>query len=203
MRTHTQNIRCLGWLALAALVVARLDAQSADVRRSLPRIEVAALADSRSQIGRVDSVPLRQFEGFVMPQELRDSIVNVALSQLGRRYVFGGTTPSRGFDCSGLVRYVLAHVDLPLPRIAAQQARVGAEVDRELLQPGDLLAFGEADTVSHIGIYIGDGQYVHASSVAGKVIVSPVERPASRLIPPLKGARRLLAVAETPGRRRS
>src|SRR5512132_1945758 len=59
-------------------------------------------------------------------QKLRDSLVSVARAQIGTRYVFGGTTPN-GFDCSGLVRYVMAALKVELPRTAAQQARIGDE----------------------------------------------------------------------------
>lgn len=109
--------------------------------------------------------------------------------------MFGGTSPERGFDCSGLVRYVLEQLHIDLPRLAARQANVGEPVGRDRLRPGDLLAFGETDSITHIGIYAGDGRFIHASSVAGRVIVSPLSRPKSPQIRPLQGARRLLAMS--------
>jgi cell wall-associated NlpC family hydrolase len=124
---------------------------------------------------------------------LRDSIVRIAQAQLGTPYVFGGASPTKGFDCSGLVNWVFEQVHLPSPRLAAHQARIGDPVEATRLSPGDLLTFGERDSVTHIGIYIGDGRFVHASSVAGRVIVSPVSRPPHDLIKPLVGARRVLA----------
>lgn len=124
----------------------------------------------------------------------------VAWAMIGTPYERGGTTLQAGFDCSGLVRFVLAKVHLTLPRTANQQALVGAPIARDRLQPGDLLTFGRPDSVSHIGIYVGDGKFVHASSIAGRVIVSPLDRPASRLVRPLNGARRLLAIADSLGR---
>jgi cell wall-associated NlpC family hydrolase len=141
------------------------------------------------------------FEGFnQLRPAVRDSIVALALAQIGARYIFGGTSPEGGFDCSGLVRYVLSQVDLSLPRTARQQALIGSPVDRDQLKPGDLLTFGSADSISHVGIYIGGGKFVHASSVAGRVIVSPLNRPPSPLIKELAGARRLLATAVTESR---
>ena len=127
---------------------------------------------------------------------LRDSIVHEALAQVGTPYHFGGTTPDSGFDCSGLVRYVFARFQMEPPRTAARQARLGAPVRREELRPGDLLTFGVGDSVTHIGIYVGHRKYVHASSVAKRVIVSPLDRPPSPLIRPMKGARRLLAISD-------
>jgi cell wall-associated NlpC family hydrolase len=138
----------------------------------------------------------RELDPFILSQPLRDSIVALALAQLGMPYVLGGTTPRRGFDCSGLVRYVVSQVHMPLPRTAKLQARVGAPIDRTRLEPGDILAFGEGARVSHIGIYIGDGKYVHASSIARRVIISPLDRRPSRLIRPMQGARRLLATSD-------
>ncbi|MGH7678732.1 MAG: C40 family peptidase [Gemmatimonadaceae bacterium] len=126
---------------------------------------------------------------------LRDSIVRLTLAQVGTRYSYGGTTPQRGFDCSGLVRYVFAQIYFSTPRRAAEQAHSGAPISREDLRPGDLLTFGVGDSITHIGIYVGERKFVHASSVAGRVIVSSLDRAPSPLIRPLKGARRLLALA--------
>lgn len=135
----------------------------------------------------------RAMEAFERKQlALRDSIVRIAQAQLGAPYVFGGTSPTHGFDCSGLVRWVFEQVDLRSPRLAAQQARIGKPVESAGLSPGDLLTFGERDSITHVGIYIGDGRFVHASSVAGRVIVSPLDRPPHELIKPLIGARRVL-----------
>ena len=192
-----RNLQCFLWVGAAAFAVAKLDAAVGAHARDLPKLRFA-VADTRAG-GSASRAGAARFEGFEITDAMRDSIVRVASAQVGRRYRFGGTSPERGFDCSGLVRYVLGHLNMRLPRIAAQQARVGAPIEREQLRPGDLLSFG-TDTISHIGIYIGDGKYVHASSVAGRVIVSPLNRPASRLIRPLRGARRLLALSETPAR---
>jgi cell wall-associated NlpC family hydrolase len=127
---------------------------------------------------------------------LRDSIlVSIARTQIGTRYVRGGQSPDRGFDCSGLVRYVLGGFHVPLPRTAAEQALTGLSVgqDTTQLRPGDLLTFGKARRgVSHIGIYVGNGRFVHASSKAGRVIESNLDRPKSPLIKPWQGTRRVV-----------
>ncbi len=128
---------------------------------------------------------------------LRDSIVvSIARTQIGTRYVRGGQSPSRGFDCSGLVRYVLGGMNIPLPRTAAQQAETGISVGRDTsrLRPGDLVTFGKSrrGNASHIGIYLGNGRFVHASSVAGRVIESDIGRPKSPMIKPWRGTRRVL-----------
>lgn len=128
---------------------------------------------------------------------MRDSVVFLARSQIGTRYRFGGTTPRGGFDCSGFVRYVLASLQVSLPRTAAQQAAVGEKVakDTTRLRPGDLLTFGRGGRVTHIGIYVGDGRYVHASPTAGRVIETSLSRTASPLVRIWRGGLRVLADA--------
>ena len=126
---------------------------------------------------------------------MRDSIVVVARSQIGTRYRFGGTTPKGGFDCSGFVRYVLGALQFVLPRTADQQAQLGATVPKDTtrLRPGDLLTFGRGGRVTHIGIYVGNGHYVHASPTAGRVIETSLERTESPLVKIWRGGVRLLA----------
>lgn len=123
----------------------------------------------------------------------RDSVVAAARQQIGRRYVFGGTSPTRGFDCSGFTQYLARSFGVNLPRTAAQQARVGTEVprDRSLLRPGDLLTFGRGGRVTHIGVYVGNGRYVHASSGRGQITESNLDRPSSNLVRAWMGVRRV------------
>ncbi|HEX8394428.1 MAG TPA: C40 family peptidase [Longimicrobium sp.] len=134
----------------------------------------------------------------------RDSVVSMARQQLGRRYVFGGTSP-RGFDCSGFTQYLMRAFDVNLPRTAAQQARVGREVprDRSLLRPGDLLTFGRGGRVTHVGVYVGNGRYVHASSGQGRIVESSLDRPANSLVRAWMGVRRFMSgdSAETMAQR--
>ena len=137
------------------------------------------------------ALPVAGFSKSVLT--IRDSVVALARAQLGRRYVFGGAGPERGFDCSGLVQYVMRALGLDVPRTAAQQARVGVRIARDTahLQPGDLLVFGTDTLIEHVGIYVGAGRFVHASSVAGRVIESPIRRPPDPLIKPWVAARRV------------
>ena len=132
---------------------------------------------------------------------MRDSVVQMARAQIGTRYRLGGVSPEKGFDCSGLIQYVLSALNVTVPRTAKQQAKQGLAITRDTsrLLPGDLLTFGKGKkgSVSHVGIYVGDGRYVHASSVAGRVIESPINRPFSPLIKVWRGARRVLAFDTT------
>jgi uncharacterized protein YfaT (DUF1175 family) len=140
--------------------------------------------------------PFASFSNSAM--SMRDSIVAVARAQIGTPYKLGGTTPGRGFDCSGLVRYVLGALKVALPRTAAQQATVGAHLPKDTtrLRPGDLLTFGKGSRVTHVGIYVGNGRYVHASTTAGRVIETSLSRTRSPLVRSWRGGRRVLADAD-------
>jgi cell wall-associated NlpC family hydrolase len=133
---------------------------------------------------------------------LRDSIVAMARAQIGTRYRHGGASPQRGFDCSGLVQYVMARFAMIVPRTAKAQAALGVPVERDtsLLRPGDLLTFASTGraSISHIGIYVGDGRFVHASSVAGRVIESPLNRAPAPKIKVWRGVARIALADNTP-----
>jgi cell wall-associated NlpC family hydrolase len=96
-------------------------------------------------------------------------VVGIALQYLGIPYVWGGSSPATGFDCSGFVAYVYAQVGVSLPHHAASQYSYGTEVSRDQLEPGDLVFF---DGLGHVGIYIGGGQFVHAPHTGDVVKIS-------------------------------
>ncbi len=120
---------------------------------------------------------------------IADHILDTARQYLGVPYLWGGSTPS-GFDCSGFVQYVFAQHGISLPRTSAQQYGVGTAVSREDLQKGDLVFFNTSGSgVSHLGIYIGDGQFIHASTSKG-VMISSLDN--TYWAPRYLGARRVL-----------
>jgi cell wall-associated NlpC family hydrolase len=120
-------------------------------------------------------------DAYVTPST-RDSereILLRALSLIGVPYRYGGTTPESGFDCSGLVQYVFGSaLGLSLPRRSQDMSRVGETVERTALSPGDLVFFDTLrEPYSHVGIYLGEGRFIHAPSSGGRVeIVSLRER---------------------------
>jgi cell wall-associated NlpC family hydrolase len=128
---------------------------------------------------------------------LLDALVSRARGQLGTRYVFGGAEPGAGLDCSSFARYAMEALGVRLPRTANQQAQIGRPVPRDpnLLRPGDLLTFGTPSHVSHVGIYLGQGRFIHASVKHGEVIETTIERNRS-LFRRWQGARRLLAAVD-------
>jgi hypothetical protein len=117
-----------------------------------------------------------------------------ALSLLGVNYKWGGNSPDTGLDCSGLVRHVFSEATgLVLPRRAEDMSRNGDAVRRDQLRPGDLVFFNTLRRAfSHVGIYIGNGQFVHAPSSGGNVRVESLSGQYWRQR--FNGARRVLAV---------
>ncbi len=107
------------------------------------------------------------------PQTHPRGLATTALTYLGINYRFGGDTPTRGFDCSGLVKYAAEKsLGLKLPRRSAEMARLGESVKRNDLERGDLVFFNtRGQRFSHVGIYLGEGKFVHAPSTGSKVRV--------------------------------
>ena len=103
------------------------------------------------------------------------SVVAVARAQLGAPYEYGGSGPS-GFDCSGLVAYAHEQVGVATPRTVSDQLRASEQVSRSSLKPGDLVFFELDDKPAHVGIYTGDGAFIHAPSSGGVVHRSTLER---------------------------
>ena len=141
--------------------------------------------------------PNGPFARLSIPQ--RDSIIEHTRSLLGTRYKWAGATPEKGLDCSGFVKYVFAKLGIELPHHAADLAKLGGSVTKDTadMQPGDLLVFGKGKRISHVGIYVGDGRMIHASSLSKRVVESVVDlhRPPGGL--QWKGVRRMFAIDST------
>lgn len=107
------------------------------------------------------------------------SLADSALEFLGVTYRFGGNSPERGFDCSGLVRRVFQDaLGMNLPRTAQEMSQMGSNVRVEDLKPGDLVFFNTMRRAfSHVGIYLGDNKFVHAPSSGGVVRVEDMRIP--------------------------
>ncbi len=120
------------------------------------------------------------------------SLISQGMEYLGIRYRFGGTSPETGLDCSGLVRNVFRNaLGLDLPRTAREMSSLGDRVTRQDLKPGDLVFFNTMRRAfSHVGIYVGDGQFLHSATRGGGVRIGDLsDRYWSRRF---SGARRLL-----------
>lgn len=106
-------------------------------------------------------------------QERASGLASKAVDFLGVRYKRGGNTPEQGLDCSGLVRLVFKDtLGILLPRTALEMSRAGEKIDFDELQPGDLVFYNTLKrSFSHVGIYMGDGKFIHAPSSGGRVRV--------------------------------
>ena len=102
-----------------------------------------------------------------------------ALGLVGVAYRDGGDSPERGFDCSGLTRHVLARMGVAdLPRTAREQGAIGRPVPRSVLRTGDLVFFDtQGSAYSHVGIYVGDGRFVHAPGRGKSVTLATLDSP--------------------------
>lgn len=116
-------------------------------------------------------------------------IVNLARNFLGIPYVSSGSNPRVGFDCSGFTQYVYSLVGVRLPRVAASQYGVGVSVPRNSLTSGDLIFFSRGSGISHVGIFVGGDNFIHASSSKG---ISFGSLSSSYWVNKYVGARRIL-----------
>lgn len=139
---------------------AAMDAQANVVRQQYLKLS----SSDKSILGS------RTFVGLLGGSGAAIAAVNAALSRQGDPYVWGATGP-RQFDCSGLVQWAFAQAGISLPRSSQAQASAGVAVTASELQPGDLIAFYSG--ASHIGIYIGNGNVVHAPTEGENVKVTP------------------------------
>ncbi len=138
-------------------------------------------------------IPLPATWPVVMPGDpaSANAVLMRALSLVGTPYRYGGNTPESGFDCSGLVAYVYRDVlDRALPRRSADLARLGPALAPLQIAAGDLVVFGPGGTVNHVGIYVGEGRFVHAPSSGGTVRLDRVDGPYWR--EHFQGGRRIL-----------
>jgi cell wall-associated NlpC family hydrolase len=122
-------------------------------------------------ISQLDSSSNENLRPGKAPKEL----VSFAKSYLNVPYVWGGTTP-KGFDCSGFTKYVMNEYGIDIRRVSQDQVKDGTYVPKEYLSVGDLVFFDtKGNGISHVGIYIGSGDFIHASSGAKKVTISSLD----------------------------
>ena len=106
----------------------------------------------------------------------RRQVVEYAMQFVGGRYVYGGSDPNRGVDCSGFTRYVLSNsASINLPHSSRGQSSYGKQVTVEEMQPGDLLFYSGSGGINHVAMYIGDGRIVHASTEKTGIKTSPYD----------------------------
>lgn len=108
---------------------------------------------------------------------IADEVFINAMRLEGVKYKYGGSSPQTGFDCSGFVSYVYGRAaNINLPRTSRDISRLGVSIDKDNLQIGDLVFFNTLKSdFSHVGIYVGDGKFIHAPSPGGTVRVESMQ----------------------------
>jgi cell wall-associated NlpC family hydrolase len=106
-----------------------------------------------------------------------DAIAELAMGMVGTRYRYGGTDPVEGFDCSGLVFYAYTQAGYEVPRTSQEQFRVARKIALGDAGAGDLMFFQDQSKLSHVGIYLGDGLFVHAPATGQNVAVASLDSP--------------------------
>ena len=133
--------------------------------RGQPRIS------QRAQSAVVNQTPANQNY-----HPVRNYMVQVATSTIGKPYRWGGDNPQKGFDCSGLMTYVHKNaLGINIPRTAAKQRDSSRTIDYSELQPGDMLFFKTGRNSNHVGVYIGDRKFVHAATGSKRVKVASMD----------------------------
>jgi peptidoglycan DL-endopeptidase CwlO len=149
--------------------IERIKAAEAAQQRQLAAAAQSRLAGAQPVAAVGVGISVSTPEGStVAPPNVHGGVVGIAMQYLGVPYVWGGSSP-RGFDCSGLVSYVFAQIGVSMPHSSYAQFGMGTPVSISQLQPGDLVFFTGA---SHVGIYIGGGQFIHAPHTGDVVKIS-------------------------------
>lgn len=178
-------------IALCAVLAPVASYADGDPPAPAPQAVPAPPAESRTLVSAV-SATVHSAADQVL--ESAQNVTDYALELIGVRYKFGGETPDKGLDCSGLVKYVFEQVTgVTLPHSAREQAKVGEKVDLDALQPGDLVFFNTRRfAFSHVGIYLGDNSFIHSPNRRSSVKIASIDGRYWKKR--FNGARRLLGV---------
>jgi len=163
----------------------------------------AGNASASAAAGGAAAVPLSTRAGTLSARDqIIANVLQTAQDEMGTPYKWGGEG-SNGFDCSGLIQYAYLREGISLPRRSVDQAREGSAVDRNLpsLMPGDILTFRKSSKgqVTHVGLYLGDGRFIHSASGGVQVsTLSPDDPYGKWWWQRWAGARRIVAVPDSP-----
>jgi murein DD-endopeptidase len=108
---------------------------------------------------------------------LGDAVAELAMGMVGAPYRYGGADPRAGFDCSGLVFYTYTQAGLEVPRTSQELFRAARKISLDELGTGDVMFFQDQTKLSHVGIYVGDGLFVHAPAKGRRVSVASIDAP--------------------------
>lgn len=124
------------------------------------------------------TAPVAPVRGSLVPEAAPSpggAVADIAMGMVGTRYRYGGTDPSEGFDCSGLVFYTYGQVGYRVPRTSQELFRAARKISIGDADRGDLMFFQDQAKLSHVGIYLGDGRFVHAPASGQNVTVASLD----------------------------
>lgn len=148
----------------------RTEEAKAEAEAKKLKVEQEALEDAVLTAAQTAAADVKAQEN----TNVRQKVVDYALTFLGGPYRYGGSDPRTGVDCSGFTRFVLGNAaGVQLPRSSGSQATQGVAVSADQMQPGDLLFYADRGGINHVAMYIGSGQVVHASTYETGIKVSP------------------------------
>ncbi|MGI4859563.1 MAG: C40 family peptidase [Janthinobacterium lividum] len=167
------------WHLVAALGLAVLCACSGVPREDRASVAAGERTGHQKLDGWGPQSPPSGFPRFVDHSVGQEEISMQAMGLVGVPYRWGGNTPAAGFDCSGLVRYVVERAaSIDLPRTTADMSREGVSITPDAVAPGDLIFFNTTGRAhSHVGVYVGDYRFVNAPSTGGTVRIDYVTNP--------------------------
>ncbi|MFW2488067.1 NlpC/P60 family protein [Clostridium chromiireducens] len=149
----------------------KLYASKVDESQALVNASMAQVKKIRSEAPRITAS-----RGATSASASSNNIIAYASNFLGTPYLWGGTSPSTGFDCSGFTQYVYAHFGISLGRTTYDQINDGYGVSRDELQAGDLVFFGKGGDPTHMGIYVGNNTYIHSPRTGDVLKISAMTR---------------------------
>jgi cell wall-associated NlpC family hydrolase len=150
------------------------------LQRSLPVLlaataAVTGCAGAPQQPARETAEPVAVAPGETPKLSLGGAIAELAMGMVGARYRDGGTAPTEGFDCSGLVFYAYSQAGFRVPRTSREQFRAARKIALDEAGAGDLMFFQDQAKLSHVGIYLGDGMFVHAPAAGERVAIASID----------------------------
>jgi len=164
--------------------LALLEKELTDARKKLETIESVnrklriAISNAKSNIKNSHKNSENNKAEPLVHSEKTKRLFQIATKELGKQYVWGAVGP-KTFDCSGFTSYVYKKVGINIPRTSKQQARYGKLIKRDQLKPGDLIFFDtdyHKKGIDHVGIYIGNDKFIHASSAKKRVIITSLNK---------------------------
>ncbi len=139
------------------------------------RFALALLLFGLVLLGGCSSAPVRDAAG---GKAERERLLATAMDLLGTPYRYGGRSPREGFDCSGFVQYTFHRVGITVPRTTRAQYNASRPVSRRQLRPGDLVFFRTGGRrIAHVGIYLGEGRFIHAPASGKRVSTARLDDP--------------------------